>query len=223
MPPTWTRAAGARLAPALLAAALLAPGAALGDSIRCPGGLVGTGDSKLDLLGKCGRPALVEERLEERARVRVEPGGRGSDERRATSTVERWTYNFGPRQFVRHVTLVFGRVETVEEGSYGYDLGAEPPPLVLQRARCEPSAVREGASSFDLLARCGEPAVRDLKVLTLTESEGDGAGGRSVTRTVSQELWTYDFGPLALVRRALLEEGRVVRVETGGYGYSVTP
>ena len=44
-----------------------------------------------------------------------------------------------------------------------------------------------------------------------------------MTRTVSQELWTYDFGPLALVRRALLEEGRVVRVETGGYGYSVIP
>lgn len=212
-----------RLAAPLLAAAALSPAAARADSLRCPGGIVSAGDSKLDLLGKCGRPALVEERVEERARLRVEPGGRGADERRATSTVERWTYNFGPRQFVQHVTLVFGRVETVEQGSYGYDLGAAPGQPVLPRARCEPSAIREGASSFDLLARCGEPAVRDLKVITLTESEGEGAGGRSVTRTVTQELWTFDFGPLVLVRRALLEEGRVLRVETGSYGYSVTP
>jgi Protein of unknown function (DUF2845) len=34
------------------------------------------------------------------------------------------------------------------------------------------------------------------------------------------EVWTYDFGPDAFVRFALLENGVVTRVDTGGYGYA---
>ena len=36
-------------------------------SIRCSGGLVSVGDARVDLLGKCGLPALEERRLESRA------------------------------------------------------------------------------------------------------------------------------------------------------------
>jgi hypothetical protein len=34
------------------------------------------------------------------------------------------------------------------------------------------------------------------------------------------EVWYFDFGPQVLVRRVTVEDGRVLRVETGGYGYS---
>ena len=37
-----------------------------------------------------------------------------------------------------------------------------------------------------------------------------------VSRTV--EVWTYDFGPNRFVRLVSIAEGRVTRVETGGYG-----
>jgi hypothetical protein len=45
-------------------------------------------------------------------------------------------------------------------------------------------------------------------------------GGRVYTTTVTVEIWTYDFGPRVLTRRLVFSEGTLVRVETGGYGYS---
>lgn len=39
-------------------------------SLRCDGGLISLGDMQLDLLGKCGEPALRDRRSEERAAAR---------------------------------------------------------------------------------------------------------------------------------------------------------
>jgi hypothetical protein len=51
---------------AVAALLALAPPGARADSLRCDGGIVSVGDTKLDLLGKCGRPALEDVRAEER-------------------------------------------------------------------------------------------------------------------------------------------------------------
>jgi hypothetical protein len=212
------RLLGASLA--LLAVALPAP--ALGDSLRCDGGIVSVGDSKLDLLGKCGQPTLREEQAEERSRVRLDPAGRAVAGRTIALAVERWTYNFGPRQFVQHVTLESGKVTAVERGSYGYELEGRRDAPAIPRARCDQLSFHLGDSTFDLLARCGEPALRDVKVVTHT-SGATSAGGATFDAAVTTELleiWTYDLGPQALVRRLWFERGKLVRVETGGYGYS---
>jgi hypothetical protein len=177
------------------------------DSIRCGGGLVSLGDSKLDLLGKCGAPTLVEVTEETPAR---QAG-------RALVAAERWTYNFGPSQFVMVVTLRAGRVAFVERGARGYDLAPPPPPRPIPRARCDANAIREGDLTFDLLARCGEPASRDARF----ERRAVGpAGGRRLFSDVTVEVWTYDFGPSALLRFVELVDGKVVAVSTGGHGYS---
>ena len=83
----------ARLIAALVATAFSA--SARADSINCDRGIVSTGDSKLDLLAKCGEPALMEARLEERSHYQVSQDGRSGAGRSVTVTVERWTYNFG--------------------------------------------------------------------------------------------------------------------------------
>lgn len=211
------------LAASLVSLASTLPAAALGDSLRCDGGIVSVGDSKLDLLGKCGQPALREEQGEERSRLLLDTAGRAVAGRSTAVAVERWTFNFGPRQFVQHVTLESGKVTSVERGSYGYDLGErrdEAP--AIRRARCDQLSFHLGDSTFDLLARCGEPALRDVKVVTLS-SGASSAGGATYDAARSTELveiWTYDLGPQTLVRRLSFERGRLVLVETGGYGYS---
>jgi hypothetical protein len=210
------RARGALL---LAAVALALPARA--DSLRCDGGLVSVGDAKLDLLGKCGLPTLREAEGAERRRVQVDASGRTVAGQATAGTVERWTYNFGPRAFVQVITLSAGRVEAIERGAYGYDLGPSAAPPAIPRSRCDQLAFHVGDTAFDLLARCGEPATRDLELVTLTSgamSGGDRFEGSQ--RTVTVEHWTYDLGPQAFTRRLVLEAGRVISVGTGGYGYS---
>jgi hypothetical protein len=208
-----------RLLAALVATALA--GAARGDSIRCDGGIVSTGDSKLDLLGKCGEPALVEEQLEVRGQFQVSQDGRSGASRLVTVRVERWTYDFGPQRFLQFVTLETGRVRSVGRGSSGYALEPrQKPPRGLGLARCGQLAFHLGDSTFDVLSRCGEPALREEKQVTSSASGPDGAGpvvGGSAGATL--EVWTYNLGPRSFIRHLEFDDGILVRIETGGYGY----
>ena len=181
-PAALRRAPTAALAWLVLAAASLAPAPALADSLRCQGGLVSVGDTKLDLLGKCGRPTLAEQRTVERGGA-VLVGRQGTLDQVAAVPVETWTYNFGPRQFVQFVTLEAGRITAVERGSYGYELpGADMGPAFIPRARCDQLSIHVGDRTFDLLARCGEPASRDVTVVRQQLVLQEPAAGRAPSR-----------------------------------------
>jgi hypothetical protein len=197
-------------------------GPARGDSISCDRGIVSTGDSKLDLLAKCGEPALMEARLEERSHSQLSQDGRSIATRSVTVRVERWTYNFGPQRFLQFVTLETGRVTSVERGSYGYSLEQRrPPPRGLGLARCDQLAFHLGDSTFDVLSRCGEPALREEKLVSSSAYAPAGAGqlaGGSAGAAV--EVWTYNLGARSFLRYLEFENGILVRIETGGYGYN---
>ncbi|HSN16068.1 MAG TPA: DUF2845 domain-containing protein, partial [Anaeromyxobacteraceae bacterium] len=79
------------------------------DSLRCDGGIVSIGDSKLDLLGKCGPPTLRDSHRDERVVARATSSGEGQERhvgsRRVVRTVERWTYDHGRNRFSNTVTL----------------------------------------------------------------------------------------------------------------------
>jgi Protein of unknown function (DUF2845) len=170
---------------------------AAADSIRCDGGIVSLGDSRLDLFAKCGPPALQEaEPILTTAIVDL------------ALLIERWTYDFGPQRFIQIVSLKGGKVIAVETGSYGYALpeapkDAPPEAVAIPRARCESDAIRIGDRTFDVLAKCGEPAYRDLR-----------------RAKAPVEVWTYDFGQRSFVRFLEFDGGRLVRIRTGSYGYS---
>lgn len=216
-------------AAAAVVVSLAAPAAAhpAESSIRCAGGIVSVGDATVDLLGKCGEPALREPRGEE-TWVSVRDAS-GSAKRRYVVTTERWSYDFGPRQFLMFVTLEGGKVVAVERGGYGY-VPAEPVAAPVRRATCEPSALHVGDAKIDLLARCGQPAVVDVRpqvdviavrVGTATGgADGNGAVTVGTATPTELEVWTYDFGPSTFVRFVVLENGVVARVETGGHGYA---
>ena len=108
---------------ALLAAAagLAVPLASAADSIRCDGGIVSGGDPKIDLIGKCGPPALQEVRHLDRAGYVL---GGLAERARVVSSVETWSYDFGPRRFLQIVTIERGRVVAIERGGGRYAAGA---------------------------------------------------------------------------------------------------
>jgi hypothetical protein len=90
----------------------------------------------------------------------------------------------------------------------------------LPRAACEPSAIRAGDTTYDLLSRCGDPVFRDVREEILSVAEGNGQVASGASTVIVRETWTYDFGPRALVRYVEVREGGVSGVRTGGYGYS---
>jgi hypothetical protein len=198
----------------LAALAVASPSAASESSFRCDGGIVAVGDTKLDLLGKCGEPAL----REDRSVVQGAITRRGAPVPVAASTIESWTYNFGPQRFIELVTLEGGKVVALERGGYGYDPAKLSPHSATGRATCESSAIHIGDTTLDLLARCGEPATRD--VTQEPRAVPVAVSGPPGFVTVQVETWTYDFGPQRFIAIVKLEDGKIVSVESGGYGYA---
>jgi hypothetical protein len=191
----------------------LAPAAAAADSLSCGAGIVSTGDSKLDVLAKCGRPSLREAAVEERV-VDVPTGAA----RRVVAPVERWTYDLGRSRFIQVITLSRGKVVGFERGGYGF-AEREPERERPRRATCDPGAIAAGKLAYELVAQCGEPAVVEAWVEELGVQPADLGPAEGVA-TVRVEVWTYDFGPRHLLRFARIVAGKVADVETGSHGYA---
>jgi uncharacterized protein DUF2845 len=205
------------------ALALLASSALASDgSMRCDGGIVSVGDSKLDLVGKCGWPALQEDLVGERTTTIFERRGQVAFNRSVSSKTERWTYDFGKSRFIQVVLLEGGRILRIERGGYGYGDAVAAPRPPIPRARCTDAVFHEGESTYEIQSRCGEPVFRESRVDVRTRVVGDNSAraAQAETATVLVEVWTYDFGPDAFVRHVTFEDGRVVRVDTGSYGYA---
>ena len=203
---------------ALAACLLVALPAAADDGLSCPGGVVSIGDSRLDLLGKCGAATLVEARTSQVNEWQ-------SDwfqlvGRTVTVTVETWTYDLGSSRLVHQVKLEAGRVVRVRTLGYGRAASGPAAPASIPRAGCEPTSLRVGDTTYDLLSTCGEPVYRDLVEEQVAVAQGDAWAAQGATTTRLRETWAYDFGPRALVRHVLVENGKVRRIVTGGYGYS---
>ena len=98
-------------------------------AFRCGVRLVAVGDSKYEVLRKCGEPTSVESWLEKRIEpYSVEPFSDGQrfylqNPTYATVvyvTVEQWLYDYGRNRFMRTLTFENNRLTRIETGSYGY-------------------------------------------------------------------------------------------------------
>lgn len=201
-----------------LASLLASAAAQASPSFFCDRGIVSLGATKLELLGKCGRPALVESRTEESDAV-VTPVDDGTETREVTSLIETWTYDLGQSRRVRLVVLRDGSVADVRDGAYGWVEPARDGARLLVPL-CDPDVIRVGARADEILARCGDPAAIDRRRERCTLRSGD-ADGRILKRSVTREIevWSYDFGPDLLQRFVEVVDGQVTSVRTGGYGH----
>ena len=91
--------------------------------------------------------------------------------------------------------------------------------------RCSGGLVSEGDARIDLLGKCGPPSFQDAHVderWVASAGRHHGSAALSAGRTVGVvvELWSYDLGPDAFVHVVTLENGRVVELSSGSYGYA---
>jgi len=158
------------------------------------------------VLAKCGPPDAKESHDEEL----IDRTDRGA-KRKLFITVEEWTYDFGPGRLTRIITLKNGRVTDIRTGKYGY--GKTDAPAYRE---CSEQVVTIGDSKSDVLAKCGEPYLKDGHLEELSEKLESG----QVRKTfVNVEEWTYNLGPARFVRILTFKNGKLVDISTGGYGY----
>lgn len=81
--------------------------------------------------------------------------------------------------------------------------------------RCDSHIVDEGDLAVQVLSACGEPAYRDPWTLP----RAGGYGGYAA----DSEEWYYNFGSSQLLRVVKIRNGRVVNIDSEGYGFEPTP
>lgn len=79
---------------------------------------------------------------------------------------------------------------------------------------CGDSIVRVGATAETVLAKCGQPALRDSFLTPVAP------GPHAVRRDA---IWYYDRGPHRLIDVLHFEGGTLARIGTAGYGFGDSP
>ena len=98
---------------------LLYSGGPVFAAFRCGPNLILTGDSKEEVLLKCGEPSFSELASLESGRRYGEDFYHGGGPGRSTYFVEKWYYNCGPHKFIKILTFRNGIVRGIESGDYG--------------------------------------------------------------------------------------------------------
>jgi hypothetical protein len=101
----------------------------------CDGKLISVGDTKYEVLGKCGEPDFIDVRTEKRVKrdyyrelVPLWDFNRYSTRQLYREpflvveevVIEEWTYNFGPTRFIRYLTFENGKLVNIVSGDYGF-------------------------------------------------------------------------------------------------------
>lgn len=171
----------------------------------CNNQIVSIGDTKLEVKAKCGEPTSREVFNEEIIK-NFDPATR----QRIFATIEEWTYNLGPQQFIRILTFKKGRLVKIEEGGYGFT------PDNSADFGCERSIVSSGETKMEVRMKCGEPTSIDIIGEELLERKTPDLEDR-IFATI--EEWTYNLGPNRFIRIYRFNNGRLAQIETGGYGH----
>jgi Protein of unknown function (DUF2845) len=88
--------------------------------------------------------------------------------------------------------------------------------------RCGNKLVSEGDTRSEVSAKCGDPTETDhssimAPAVTWIHGQPVQVGGGLIEIPV--DVWVYNFGPNRLMSRIRFENGRVVAIETLGYGF----
>lgn len=90
---------------------------------------------------------------------------------------------------------------------------------------CKSRIVSRGDHISEVYAACGEPTWRERyeELVTIGAKGHDKETRRfdlpSQHIVITREDWVYNDGPARLLRNLTFEEGRLVRVSVGGYGF----
>lgn len=189
---------------ALLAAWTAVPATA-SDSLKCGSRLASLGDTKAEVLLKCGAPVWQDDWTQQ-----IDSIDDGLVRQRIDTQRERWIYDFGPNSFMRFLLFENGRLVEIATGDRGYGQGH------AGGGRCDAGEFRVGRTQYELLQRCGAPLFKDSRVEEQLLSLDKHRREKRVNRI---DEWTYNLGPTQFLRILRFENGRLVAVETGDRGF----
>ncbi len=173
-------------------------------ALPCNGQTVNIGDTTKDVAAKCGEAMLREQR-----KVRVEEIDGSGARSSAVTTVDEWTYNFGPDEQMQ--TYHFENGTLVNMGTSGY--GRRPDDTTDTCRNGELLAV--GDSYLDAYLKCGEPVAREKRPDKVSETT---EGSTKRIETVPVVEWTYRYGPDAPGYALRIENGRVTDIRMREFG-----
>jgi hypothetical protein len=84
-------------------------------AFQCGDRIVSTGDTKAEVIMKCGEPTLKDSR-EESIIEKID----ANTKQKKTITIDEWTYNLGPDSFIRILRFENGKLVDIQTGNYGY-------------------------------------------------------------------------------------------------------
>jgi Protein of unknown function (DUF2845) len=86
---------------------------------------------------------------------------------------------------------------------------------------CGGRLVSEGQAPWEVQAICGEPTqVYDtVEIILQPVYDPFGHVVDHLPVAVPKSVWTYNFGPSRLIYLLTFREGKLVHIETGGYGH----
>ncbi|MGB3922194.1 MAG: DUF2845 domain-containing protein [Minisyncoccia bacterium] len=149
------------------------------------------GKTTAEVASRCGEPVWRERWSEERF---VETAPRPL--RRELLTFEEWVYDFGPSKFIRILHFKNDLLIEVKTGGYGF------PPEAPADFGCERTIVSSGETKWEVRMKCGEPT---------TANPADPSWRENDT-------WVYNLGSTRLIRTFRFKNGRLMQIETGGFG-----
>ncbi len=184
---------------------LLVSGSAHAQTFDCKGGIASNGDTKADVIAKCGEPAGRDSRQEELVE-KID----ADTKRKTIITIDEWTYNPGPDRLMRVITFRNGRLTDIRETGYG-TAGSSG-----KTDSCADHSPDRGATRAEVRELCGEPFSRDERKEEIVDAVDADTRKKTI---VTIEEWTYNYGPSKFLRIFSFTNGKLTDVSTGGYGY----
>jgi hypothetical protein len=83
---------------------------------------------------------------------------------------------------------------------------------------CKGGIVSMGDTAGEVISKCGQPASTTQREQKRVEEGSKSTRDRTIT-TITIDDWIFNFGPNQFQYQLLLENGRVTRIESLGYGY----
>lgn len=162
----------------------------------CGSRIVSTGDTKSEVMLKCGEPTWKDTHVSEhyeKYRGNVIGG---------SVQTEVWLYNLGPSQLTRMLYFENSKLVRIETGEHGYHIDGSRPRI------CRPEEIHVGDDKFDVWAKCGEPLLKDERV----EKRVRGLSNDRNVYYVNVDEWTYNFGTQRFMRLLRFENSELVAI-----------
>ena len=167
------------------------------EKFYCDGFLVSPGETREEVVEKCGEPAWLDVR-----------GDEGAEEGSLPRETEEWIYDFGHSQLLEFLRFRNGRLVTIRSGVHGF--GGS------RGADCGYGTnLALGDSKLEVVAKCGEPTGGGTVGEEPMPPEGSDERRQEL---LAKDQWMYDFGPEKFVHYLIFRHGRLMEIRSGGFG-----